>query len=132
MSIWEGEQFPFPEVPGGVYMNINVIGRQLEITPAIKTYTETRLQAFSVFSTIKISGINATLEYSKGHFQVNLVLNCKYHTLTAGTEDFDLYKAFDAAADKLEAQCAGLKEKIHDHRAEPVSQIDIKQSAAEV
>lgn len=113
-------------------MNINVIGRQLEITPAIKTYTENRLQAFSIFSTLKINTINATMEYSKGHFQVSLVLNCKYHTLTANTNDFDLYKAFDAAADKLETQCIGLKEKIHEHRAEPVSQTDIRQNAAEI
>ena len=27
-----------PQVTGGAYMLINVIGRQLEITPAIKTY----------------------------------------------------------------------------------------------
>jgi putative sigma-54 modulation protein len=111
-------------------MLINVIGRQLEITPAIKTYTETRLQAFDLFTSLKITGINATMDYSKGHFQVNLVLNCKYHTLTANTEDFDLYKAFDAAADKLESQCAVLKEKIQEHRAEPVSQTDIKQQEA--
>lgn len=127
---WDREQFPVSEATGGVYMIINVIGRQLEITPAIKTYTEDRLQAFSLFSTIKISGINATLEHSKGRFQVTLVLNCKYHTLTANTGDFDLYRAFDAAADKLESQCVELKEKIHEHRAEPISQTDIKQNEA--
>ena len=109
-------------------MIINVIGRQLEITPAIKTYTETRLEAFSIFSTLKIDNINATLEYNKGHFQVSLVLNCKYHTFTAATGDFDLYRAFDAAADKLESQCTALKEKIQEHRADSVSQTDIKQN----
>ena len=119
-----------PQVTGGAYMLINVIGRQLEITPAIKTYTETRLQTFEAISTLKISGITATLEYSKGHFRVGLVLNCKLHTLTSNTEDFDLYRAFDAAADKLESQCIALKEKIHEHRAEPVSQIDIQQAGA--
>ena len=93
----------FPEVTGGAYMLINVIGRQLEITPAIKTYTETRLQTFEAISTLKISDITATLEHSKGHFRVGLVLNCKLHTLTSNTEDFDLYRAFDAAADKLES-----------------------------
>ena len=49
-------------------MLINVIGRQLEITPAIKTYTENRLFAFEAISTLKISGIHATLEYTKGYF----------------------------------------------------------------
>lgn len=111
-------------------MLINVIGRQLEITPAIKTYTENRLQAFEAISTLKISGITATLEYGKGRFEVSLVLNCKSHTLTANTGDFDLYRAFDAAADKLESQCIALKEKIQEHRADSVSQTDIKQAEA--
>lgn len=119
-----------PQVTGGAYMLINVIGRQLEITPAIKTYTENRLQAFEAISTIKISGITATLEYGKGRFEVSLVLNCKSHTLTANTGDFDLYRAFDAAADKLESQCIALKEKIQEHRADSVSQTDIKQAEA--
>lgn len=82
-------------------MLINVIGRQLEITPAIKTYTETRLQTFEAISTLKISDITATLEHSKGHFRVGLVLNCKLHTLTSNTEDFDLYRAFDASVSKI-------------------------------
>ena len=119
-----------PQVTGGAYMLINVIGRQLEITPAIKTYTENRLQAFEAISTIKISGITATLEYGKGRFEVSLVLNCKSQTLTANTGDFDLYRAFDAAADKLESQCIALKEKIQEHRADSVSQTDIKQAEA--
>ena len=119
-----------PQVTGGAYMLINVIGRQLEITPAIKTYTENRLQAFEAISTLKISGITATLEYGKGRFEVSLVLNCKSHTLTANTGDFDLYRAFDAAADKLESQCIALKEKIQEHRADSVSQTDIKQAEA--
>ena len=119
-----------PQVTGGAYMLINVIGRQLEITPAIKTYTENRLQAFEAISTLKISGITAKLEYGKGRFEVSLVLNCKSHTLTANTGDFDLYRAFDAAANKLESQCIALKEKIQEHRADSVSQTDIKQAEA--
>ena len=111
-------------------MTINIIGRQLEITPAIKTYAENRLQALGDITTIKISGINATMEYSKGHFQVTLVLNCKAHTFTATTGDFDLYSAFDAAVYKIEGQCIELKEKIHEHRADSVSQVDIKQNEA--
>ena len=97
-------------------MNINVIGRQLEITPAIKTYTENRLQAFSIFSTIKINSIHATLEYSKGHFQVGLVLNCKYHTLKAEVESLDLYRSFDAAVDKVGHQLYVLTDRVRDHR----------------
>ena len=111
-------------------MIINVVGRQFEITPAIKTYTENRLQPFSAMSALKVTSVSATMEHIKGDFQVSLVLNCKYHTLTANAGDFDLYRALDAAADKLESQCHALKEKIQEHRADPVSVTDMKQGAA--
>ena len=111
-------------------MPINVIGRQFEITPAIKSYTETRLQPFSNMNVLKVTNISATMEHIKGDFQVSLVLNCKYHTLTATAGDFDLYRALDAAADKLESQCHALKEKIQEHRADPVSVTDMKHGVA--
>jgi len=99
-------------------MLININGRQLTITPAIQTQTENVLMPLTQIATLKVTGINATLSREKNRFQVSLVLNCKYHTLTAAVEDFDLYKALDAAAAKLEAQCMALKEKIQEHQAD--------------
>lgn len=110
-------------------MVINVNGRQFEITPAIQAKAESLLMPLAEISTLKVTSINATMEREKNRFQVSLVLNCKYHTLTAAAEDFDLYKAMDAAADKLESQCMDLKEKIQEHRAVPVSETDIASNA---
>lgn len=107
-------------------MPINVNGRQFEITPAIQTYTESVLMPLTEISTLKVTSINATMSREKNRFQVSLVLNCKYHTLTSNVEDFELYKALDAAAAKLEAQCQALKEKIQEHRAASISETDIK------
>lgn len=96
-------------------MLINVTGRQFEITPAIQTQAENVLAALDI-PALKVSSVNAVMSREKNHFQVSLVLNCKSHTLTAEVEDFDLYRALDAAADKVEAQCHALKEKIQEHR----------------
>ena len=76
---------PVLQQQGGALMAINIIGRQLEITPAIKTYTENQLQPFTEISSLKVTNITATMEYSKGHFEVTLVLNCKSHTLNTST-----------------------------------------------
>ena len=103
-------------------MNINVNGRQFEITPAIQARAESLLVPLAQIATLKVTSVNATMSRERNQFQVNLVLNCKYHTLTATAEDFDLYKALDAAADKLEAQCMDLKEKIQEHRAVPTAE----------
>jgi ribosome-associated inhibitor A len=102
-------------------MLINVTGRQFEITPAIQTQAETVLSSLDI-PALKVSSVNVVMSREKNHFQVSLVLNCKYHTLKAEVEDFDLYRALDAAADKVEAQCLALKEKIQDHRSVPVEE----------
>lgn len=109
-------------------MSININSRQFEVTPAIQTHVETILAPLADIATLKVTSINVTMSREKNHFQVHLVLNCKYHTLTASTEDFDLYKALDSAAAKLEAQCQDLKEKIQEHRATSIAETDIASS----
>ncbi len=108
-------------------MLINVTGRQFEITPAIQTQAEMVLAPLDI-PVLKVSSVNAVMSREKNHFQVSLVLNCKYHTLKAEVEDFDLYRALDAAADKVSAQCQELKEKIQEHRAVAVGDTDVAQS----
>ena len=82
-----------------------------QITPAIQTQAENVLSVLDI-PALKISSVNVVMSREKNRFQVSLVVNCKYHTLKAEVEDFDLYRALDAAADKVEGQCQGLKEKI--------------------
>ena len=112
-------------------MLINVTSRQFDLTPSIQSYTESVLTPLAEISTLKVTSIQATMTREKNHFQVALVLNCKYHTLTAGAEDFDLYKALDAAVAKLEGQCIELKDKIQEHRALSISETDIKNAPAD-
>lgn len=107
-------------------MLINITGRQFEITEAIRTRATGVLSVLDV-PTLKVTSVSAVMAREKNRFQVSLVLNCKYHTLTAEVEDFDLYRALDAAAAKLEAQCADLKTRIQDHRATATGETDAAQ-----
>ncbi len=109
-------------------MLINVTGRQFEITPAIQTQAENVLAVLDI-PALKVTSVNVVMSREKNHFQVSLVLNCKCHTLKAETEDFDLYRALDAAVGKVEAQCHDLKEKIQEHRAVSTAETDMTQSA---
>lgn len=108
-------------------MLINVTGRQFEITPAIQIQAENVLAVLDI-PALKVQSVNAVMSREKNHFQVSLVLNCKSHTLKAEVEDFDLYRALDAATAKVEAQCQGLKEKIQEHRATAVGETDAAQA----
>ena len=112
-------------------MSITITGRQFDITPAIKQHVEDSLNALLADATLKVTSIGVVMDRGKNQFTAGIVLHCKYHVFTAKVEDFDLYKAFDQAVDKIEAQCVSLREKIHDHKAVPLSDSEARKAAAE-
>ena len=113
---------------GVCIMLINVTGRQFEITDAIRSRTAEALAGVDV-PALKVTSVNAVMSREKNRFLVSLVLNCKYHTIKAEVADFDLYRALDAAAAKLETQCVDLKARIQDHRAVATGETDAAQNS---
>lgn len=99
-------------------MSIKINGRQMEITSTIREWVGDRLKALAEDSVLKTTLLTVTLGKEKNSFNVSLVLNCKYHVLSADTAGFDLGKAFEEAARKLEAQARSLKDKIRSHKAD--------------
>ena len=99
-------------------MSIKINGRQMEITSTIREWVGDRLKALAEDSFLKTTLLTATLTQEKNSFNVSLVLNCKYHVLSAETAGFDLGRTFEEAARKLEAQTRSLKDKIRSHKAE--------------
>ena len=97
-------------------MTLNLTGRQFEITPSIREYVENRVSGVTEDKSLSITSINVVMGHEKNRFQTNIVLNCKYHVFETTVEDFDLYKSFDAAAEKIDAQLTRLKEKIRNNR----------------
>ena len=97
-------------------MNISIIGRQFAITEAIYGYVVGQLNALVADAAVKVSSATVVMEHEKNRFSTSLVLNCKYHTLKAEVEGFDLYRTFDAAVSKVERQLWALSDKIQDHR----------------
>ena len=80
---------------------------------------------------ITVSSRQFVVRQEKNRFMVTVVLNCKYHVITAKTEGFDVIKAIDIAADKIDSQCKNLRERIIEHRAEPLSESERKAAEAE-
>ena len=99
-------------------MSIKINGRQMEITSTIRERVEDRLKALAEDSFLKTTQLNVTLTQEKSSCAVSLVLNCKYHVLSADASGFDLGKTFEEAVRKLEAQTRSLKDKIRDHKAD--------------
>ena len=109
-------------------MSISINGRQLEITSTIRDWVGGRLRALSEDSVLKTTQINAKLEREKNRFKAALVLNCKYHVLTAEVSGFDLGKAVEDAAQKLEAQAQVLRDKIRCHKADGMAESECRKA----
>lgn len=107
-------------------MSITLTGRQLEITPAIRGYVEGKLAYLLNDPALKISSIKVVMEYEKKQFSTGLVVNCKNHVYSAKVEDFDCYKSFDSALDKIENQLTELRERIVTHKREGLSGVDAR------
>lgn len=111
-------------------MSIKINGRQLEITSTIREWVGDRLRNLAEDSVIKTTQLNATLEREKSTFRASLVLNCKYHTLTAEVSGPDLGKVVESGARKLEAQVRSLRDKIRSHKVDGLSESEQTKAAA--
>ena len=96
-------------------MQINVIGHHLEITPAIKSITESKLARLQHHFD-RIQSINVI--YHVEHFRhiAEATVHIPKLEIHARSEDDDLYKAIDLLVDKLDAQLIKHKEKLQAHR----------------
>ena len=111
-------------------MGIKINGRQMEITSTIREWVGDRLKALAEDSFLKTTSLGVTLTQEKNSFVVSLVLNCKYHVLSAETTGFDLGKTFEEAARKLEAQTRSLKDRIRSHKADGLAANEQDKAAA--
>ena len=113
-------------------MTLNLTGRQFEITPSIRAIVEARVASITEDKSLNITSVAIVMELEKNRFKTDIVVNCKYHVFETTVEDFDLYKSFDLAADKIDTQLTKLKEKLHDnHQADPVRVAEAKTAPQE-
>jgi len=101
-------------------MNLNLSGRHLDITPAIRSYVLEKLGRVTRHFDHVID-LNVVLSVNK------LEQKCEASAHVAGRDihveavDEDMYAAIDALADKLDRQIVKHKEKlkVHRHESEP-------------
>lgn len=110
-------------------MNISIIGRQFAITRAIYGYVTEQLKTLVSATPLKVTSANVVFGREKNRFTTTLVLRCKYHTLKAEIEGFDLYRTFDTAVDKVGHQLYVLTDRVRDHRG--VALRDMERTYAE-
>jgi len=97
-------------------MRIDVVGRHLEVTEAIREHAETKLEKLTQFfdATQQIT-LTIAKEGSHGHdtFEVEVMVEVERHeTIVARVLGEDLYKIIEQACQKAARQLKDLKEKL--------------------
>jgi putative sigma-54 modulation protein len=95
-------------------MEINLTGRHLKITPAIRGYVSEKVEkAQKYFDHIVRAQVVLFIE--KRSHKAEIVIHAPRQMFRALASAVDLYSAIDLASDKIDAQLKKHKEKLKDH-----------------
>ena len=96
-------------------MNLSVSGHHLEVTPAIRTYVQTKLERVNRhFDHVIDAHVILTVEKLLQKAEVTLHVRGK--DLHCESEEENLYAAIDLLADKLDRQVLRYKDKLYEKR----------------
>ncbi|WAV89800.1 ribosome-associated translation inhibitor RaiA [Oxalobacter aliiformigenes] len=115
-------------------MNLTISGHHLEITPAIRSHVESKLDRMkrNFDGVIDISVLLAVDNVSdkERSQRAEIKLNLSGKTLHAESTAQDLYAAIDLLMDKLDRQLVKAKTKSKEHSRESVKNMPLDDSAS--
>lgn len=99
-------------------MRIEVVGRNLEVTPAIRKHAESKVEKLpKFFNGIQQVTVRVSREdhHHHGEFGVELVIDVQGHAdFVSHAKGEDLYAAIDSVVQKGSRQLSEFKEKLRD------------------
>ena len=96
-------------------MNIEITGRHIDITPAIRHFTSDKLNKLERWIDEVIEA-HVILSVQKHRHIAEIVIRGRHHTFTGTDETGDMYASIGNAVDKLEKQARRLKDKWNTRR----------------
>ncbi|MBO8137693.1 MAG: ribosome-associated translation inhibitor RaiA [Desulfotomaculum sp.] len=98
-------------------MQVNVRGKNIELTPALREYVEKRLSKLQKFSD-DLGDVQVTLLVEKDNQKVEVTIPVKVNGLILRGEEAtgDMYTSIDLVVDKLEKQIEKYKGKLFEKR----------------
>jgi len=103
---------------------IEITGRHIDITPAIRDFTEDKLRKLERWID-EIIETHVVLSVEKHRHIAEIVLRARTHTFTGTDATGDMYASIGNAADKIEKQARRVKDKVAGRRkhARPPSRV---------
>jgi putative sigma-54 modulation protein len=97
-------------------MRVNLSGHHLDVTPALRSYTERKLaRVLRRFD--RVIEVQCILTVDKLRHRAESTLSVRGPDIHASAEADDMYAAIDALADKLDRRVRKYKERLRDHHA---------------
>lgn len=96
-------------------MNVEITGRQLEITPALRDFAEDKLRKIERLLDGPVEA-HLVLAIEKHRHVAEIKIKSRTAVLSGTQETGDLYASIGEVVDKLERQALKHKEKMHDHK----------------
>jgi putative sigma-54 modulation protein len=97
-------------------MNLSVSGHHLEVTPALRSYVESKIGRITRHFDHVIDA-HVILTGNKVRQKAEVTLHVRGKDLHCECEDGDLYAAIDLLSDKLDRQVLKYKDKLYGKRA---------------
>ena|SRR2546425_7854381 len=95
-------------------MNLTISGRHLSVTPALRSYVESKLSRIRRhFDHVIDVNVILTVDHLKQKAEITCHVSGK--EIFVESEDPDLYAAIDALADKLDRRIIKYKDRLHAH-----------------
>lgn len=107
-----------------VSYNIDVIGRNIQVTEAMKDYALEKVAKIERFSH-RIIDVAITMEVQKLEQRCDIVLKVDHIKVKSHASSDNMYASIDKAVDKMESQLRRYKSRIQDHQAKPLEVIDM-------
>jgi putative sigma-54 modulation protein len=96
-------------------MNLQVSGHHLEVTPALRSYVQSKIGRVTRHFDNVIDA-HVILTANKARQKAEVTLHVRGKDLHCASENGDLYAAIDSLADKLDRQVLKYKDKLHESR----------------
>ncbi|HVY22979.1 MAG TPA: ribosome-associated translation inhibitor RaiA [Steroidobacteraceae bacterium] len=97
-------------------MQLNLTGHHVEVTPALRSYVEKKLERI-VRHSDHVLDVHCILTVEKLQHKAEASVSLNGSKLYADAIDENMYAAIDALADKLDRGVKKHKEKLSDHHA---------------
>jgi len=107
---------PLPEPTGATRMQIKVSSKHIDLTPAIESYAEGKVEKFSRYFD-RIQEINVVIDRQRNEYTAEILVDVEHHEpFVARCSHEDLYASIDLTVDRATRQLSDHKSRLRDNK----------------